>query len=75
MKHLNELEQSLYDWLKTNALPKQIKKNLFLDYKKVFNRYIPILHKAANKCKKNPTGWTTDALNIDKNWFNRHQWE
>ena len=75
MEKLNELEQSLLEWLINTALPKQINQNLFLDCKKVFNRYIPILHRAANKCKKNPAGWTTEVLNIDKNWFNRHKWE
>ena len=75
MKDFNELEQMFWEWLITVAKQKQINEDQFLDYKKVINRYVPVLYKAASQCKKAPTQWTTNALNIDKNWFNRHPWE
>ena len=71
MKQKTIMEQRALDAL-TAIIPEMVNTNGMLDLKKIIPEFYFAVLKEAYKTKKAPFRWTTTALNIEKNWFNKH---
>lgn len=71
MNQKTKMEQKALDAL-NSLIQELVTTNGLLDMKKVLPEFYFNVLKKAYKTKKAPCRWTTDALNIEKNWFNKH---